>query len=75
MLVVEIKEQKVGRGGESSLLGALHGIVIAVFFTRSYFYFKYIDVLPTPMYDVCTSHVCLVSSRVRNMLSDPLELE
>lgn len=34
MLVVEIKEQKVGRGGESSLLGALHGIVIAVFFLQ-----------------------------------------
>lgn len=31
MLVVEIKEQKVGRGGESSLLGALHGIVMLYF--------------------------------------------
>lgn len=27
------------------------------------------------MYAVCASHVCLVSSRVRNMLSGPLELE
>lgn len=74
MLIIEMKKEGRNRRGRRGrerdsvphnfkTLWGLYNILLLLFL-KYCFYFVHINVLSTPVYDVCASHACLVSSGI-----------